>query len=53
LVHTTSPTEGKVVTQYPHDRSADRATDDFRKVALELFANWANNTQPAPVKAVI
>lgn len=52
-IHTTSPIDGKVVTQYPHDRSADRATDDFRKVALELFANWANSTQPAAVKAVV
>lgn len=52
-IHTTSPIDGRVVTQYPHDRSADRGTDDFRKVALELFATWANGTTGSTVKAVV
>ena len=37
-IHATSPIDGKVVTQYPTDRSAERAGDDFKKVALELSA---------------
>jgi len=52
-VHTTSPIDGRVVTQYPHDRSADRGAEDFRKVALELFAHWANATPKRSVKAAI
>lgn len=51
-IHTTSPIDGRVVTQYPHDRSAERGSADFRKVALELFAHWANDTEAADVKAV-
>lgn len=51
-IHTTSPIDGRVVTQYPHDRSADRGSEDFRKVALELFANWANASDTSNVKAV-
>lgn len=50
-IHTTSPIDGRVVTQYPHDRSAERGSADFRKVALELFATWANATNATPAKA--
>ena len=50
-IHTTSPIDGRVVTQYPHDRSAERGSADFRKVALELFAHWANDTEATDVKA--
>lgn len=48
-IHRTSPIDGRVVTQYAHDRSAERATDDFNKVAAELFAHWANSTAKQPV----
>lgn len=51
-VHTMSPIDGRVVTQYSHDRSADRASEDFRKVALELFSHWANNPESAKLKGV-
>lgn len=50
-IHTTSPIDGRVVTQYPHDRSAERGSADFHKVALELFAHWANDGDITKVKA--
>ena len=43
-IHATSPIDGKVVTQYPSDRSAERAGDDFKKVALELSARLMHQT---------
>lgn len=51
-VHTTSPIDGRVVTQYPHDRSAERASDDFQRIALELFSHWANGPKVAVKGAV-
>jgi cellulose biosynthesis protein BcsQ len=37
--HERAPLDGLVITQYPaHDRYSLRALDDYRKVALELFA---------------
>lgn len=41
-IHRTSPIGGSVVTQYPGDRSAMRAADDFKRVALEMTSEWAN-----------
>jgi chromosome partitioning protein len=38
-VHERAPLDGLVITQYPaHDRYSLRAVDDYRRVALELFA---------------
>lgn len=39
-VHAMSPLEGKVVTQYPDSRIAAKAIDDYRRVALEMYAAW-------------
>jgi chromosome partitioning protein len=39
--HERGPLEGQVVTQYPiRDRYSAKAVEDYRKVALELFAVW-------------
>ena len=39
--HKRAPLDGLVVTQYPAtDRYAAKAVDDYRRVALELFAAW-------------
>ena len=39
--HKRAPLDGLVVTQYPAaDRYAAKAVDDYRRVALELFASW-------------
>lgn len=39
-VHAMSPLEGKVVTQYTDSRIAAKAIDDYRRVALEMYAAW-------------
>lgn len=46
-IHSTSPMDGQVVTQYPGDRSALRAADDFKKVTIELLAHWAHTPDEA------
>ena len=38
--HRDAPTAGEVVTQYSGDRYSSQAIDDYRRVALELFAEW-------------
>lgn len=43
-VHSTAPIHGRVVTGYAGDQYSMRAADDFRKVALELTALWANES---------
>lgn len=43
-VHMMAPAEGKVVTQYPGRRALGNAADDYRRIAMELFAGWANDT---------
>lgn len=40
-VHAMSPLEGKVVTQYTDSRIAAKAIDDYRRVALEMYAIWS------------
>jgi len=43
--HERAPLEGIVVTQYPmQNRYAMKAVEDYRKVALELFALWSRET---------
>lgn len=50
--HERAPLEGKVVTQYPGDTHTAKAVDDYRKVALELFASWVQGPeQPALAEA--
>ncbi len=40
--HERAPLEGLVVTQYPvKDRYSAKAVEDYRKVALELFAMFS------------
>jgi chromosome partitioning protein len=39
--HERASLSGLVVTQYPADRSGARAVEDYRRVALELFAEWS------------
>jgi chromosome partitioning protein len=41
-VHSTAPIEGHVVTQYAPGRTSAKAIDDYRRVAMEMFATWAN-----------
>lgn len=43
--HERAPLEGLVVTQYPvRDRYSAKAVEDYRKVALELFAMFSRET---------
>lgn len=39
--HERAPLRGVFVTQYGTDKYSLNAVDDYRKVALELFADWA------------
>jgi chromosome partitioning protein len=48
--HTDAPLEGKVVTQYEGRGSANAITD-YRRVALELFAQWGQGTPIAGTTA--
>ena len=42
--HKRAPLEGLVVTQYAaRDRYAAKAIDDYRRVALELYAEWSRS----------
>lgn len=44
--HKRAPLEGLVVTQYPtRDRYAGNAVDDYRRVALELYAEWSGSAR--------
>lgn len=43
--HAEAPLRGEVVTQYPLTRSTMKAIEDYRRVALELFAVWTNSPQ--------
>lgn len=46
--HKRAPLDGLVVTQYPPaDRYATKAVDDYRRVALELFAAWTSTSTSA------
>lgn len=45
--HATAPLAGEVVTQYEPTRGSFKAINDYRVVALELFALWANTTKGA------
>jgi len=53
-IHKDAPIDGRVVTQYRGDQSARSAADDFKDVALELNAYWANTAavEPAILEAV-
>ena len=42
--HKRAPLAGEVVTQYPKDRYSAMAVDDYRRVALELFAEFSRLT---------
>lgn len=42
--HKRAPLVGEVVTQYAKDRYSAQAVDDYRRVALELFAEWSRLT---------
>ncbi len=45
--HKRAPLDGLVVTQYPvRDRYSSKAVDDYRRVALELFAMWSREQTP-------
>lgn len=51
--HERAPLEGVVVTQYPvTQRYAMKAVDDYRRVALELFAMWSRE-QAAPAALAV
>lgn len=41
--HKRAPLDGLVVTQYPTDRYSAKAVDDYRRVALELYAAWSRD----------
>ena len=43
--HKRAPLEGLVVTQYASDRYAAKAVDDYRRVALELYAGWSHGSK--------
>ena len=43
--HKRAPLAGEVVTQYAKDRYSSQAVDDYRRVALELFAEWSRLTE--------
>ena len=43
--HKRAPLEGLVVTQYASDRYAAKAVDDYRRVALELYAGWSRGSK--------
>ncbi len=46
--HKRAPLDGLVVTQYSgRDRYAGKAVDDYRRVALELLAEWSGSTRRA------
>jgi len=47
VAHRDAPTAGEVVTQYSGDRHSAQAIDDYRRVALELFAEWSRATDTA------
>jgi len=47
VAHRDAPTAGEVVTQYSGDRYSAQAIDDYRRVALELFAEWSRSTDTA------
>lgn len=50
--HKRAPLDGLVVTQYSsRDRYAGKAVDDYRKVALELFAEWSGSTRRPAILA--
>jgi chromosome partitioning protein len=42
-IHADAPLDGRVVTQYSDSRQSLKAVDDYRAVALELMALWANS----------
>jgi chromosome partitioning protein len=50
--HERAPLDGTVVTQYPvRDRYSRNAVEDYRKVALELFALWSRQVERLHVAA--
>ncbi|MBW9208016.1 ParA family protein [Mumia sp. zg.B17] len=51
-VHERAPIEGKVVTQYDSDLRSARAADDYRRIAVEMFAGWTMNSAPAALTEV-
>jgi len=48
--HEDAPTLGEVVTTYRGNRYSARAVDDYRRAALELFAEWARDTDRNPTR---
>jgi len=51
--HKRAPLEGLVVTQYPADRYATKALDDYRRVALELYAQWSHTDRATRLVEVL
>lgn len=51
-MHTMAPMEGRVVTQYTETGTGAKAVDDYRRVALELFAHWANTAESVTAPAL-
>ncbi|WP_255566383.1 ParA family protein [Mumia sp. zg.B21] len=51
-VHERAPIEGKVVTQYDNDLRSARAADDYRRIAVEMFAGWTMTTESAALTEV-
>lgn len=51
--HKRAPLEGLVVTQYPPDRYATKALDDYRRVALELYAQWSRTDRATRLVEVL
>ena len=47
--HKRAPLEGVVVTQYPSDRYSAKAVEDYRRVALELYAEWSRAPHRSPL----
>lgn len=51
--HKRAPLDGVVVTQYPNDRYAAKAVEDYRRVALEMYAEWSRAPQPPAALAEV
>lgn len=45
--HERAPLRGIFVTQYGHDQYSLKAVEDYRKVALEMFADWTRQHNEA------
>lgn len=52
-VHAMAPMQGRVVTQYPDTGTAGNAGTDYRRVAAELWAHWADAVETAPTSLTV